>query len=104
MRNHSFFFKLCYNKAYIKFCAEKDERGKSIRTVNENTALAETDAQYEIVMQSIYGNAYDAVKLKLDLALEMLSTLKHILKRRMNEEYMDFQMANVKTNIAGDKE
>ena len=96
--------KEAYNKAYIKFCAEKDERGKSIRTVNENTALAETDAQYEVVMQSIYGNAYDAVKLKLDLALEMLSTLKHILKRRMNEEYMDYQMSTMRANTVGDKD
>ena len=55
-------------------------------------------------MQSIYGNAYDAVKLKLDLALEMLSTLKHILKRRMNEEYMDYQMANMKTGVVGDED
>ena len=96
--------KEAYNKAYIRFCAEKDEKGKSIRTVNENTALAETDSQYEVVMQSIYGNAYDAVKLKLDLALEMLSTLKHILKRRMNEEYMDYQMANMKMNVVGDED
>ena len=79
--------KEAYNKAYIAYCAEKDEKGKSIRTVNENTALAESKSQYELVLQSIYGNAYDALKLKLDLALEMVSTLKHILKRRMNEEY-----------------
>ncbi len=87
--------KEAYNKAYLKFCAEKDEKGKSVRTVNENTALAETDSQYEVVIQSIYGNAYDALKLKLDLAMEMLSTLKNILKRRTNEEYLNSQLSKL---------
>lgn len=89
--------KEAYNKAYLACCAEKDEKGKSVRTVNENTAIAETSAQYEVVMQSIYGNAYDALKLKLDLATEMQSTLKHILKRRMNEEYLNSQLSKVNT-------
>ena len=84
--------KEAYNKAYLRFCAEKDERGKSVRTINENTALAETSSQYELVMQSIYGNAYDAIKLKVDMATEMQSTLKHILKKRMNEEYLNGQL------------
>lgn len=91
--------KEAYNKAYLKFCAEKDEKGKSVRTVNENTALAETDSQYEIVIQSIYGNAYDALKLKIDLAMEMLSTLKNILKRRTNEEYLNSQLSRLNSGV-----
>ena len=82
-----------YNKAYIKYCADKDEKGKSIRTVNENTSLAESDSAYDAVIQSIYGNAYDAVKLKVEMAQEMISTLRNILKRRMNEEYMNYNLS-----------
>lgn len=82
-----------YNNNYIAVSSEKDEKGKSIRTVNENVALAESNAQYEYTMNSIYEHAYKSLKLKLDLGLEMVTTLKNILKKRMNEDYLNFQVS-----------
>lgn len=86
--------KEAYNKAYLKYSSEKDEKGKSLRTVNENSSLAERDSQYEATVNTIYANAYDSLKMKVEMAQEMVSTLKNILKRRMNEEYYNFQLSN----------
>lgn len=91
--------KEAYNKAYLQYCADKDEKGKSVRTVNENAALAETASQYESVTSTVYANAYTAIKLKLDAAQEMVSTLKNILKKRMNEAYLNTQLSSMKGGI-----
>ena len=87
--------KEAYNKAYLKYSSEKDEKGKSLRTVNENSSLADRDSQYEATVNTIYANAYDSLSMKLDMAQEMVSTLKHILKRTTNEEYYNFQLSNM---------
>ena len=79
--------KEAYNTAYLKFSAEKDEKGKSIRTINENTALSENESKYDSILNVVYDHAYKVLKSKVDMAMEMLSTLKHILKRRTQEEY-----------------
>lgn len=91
--------KEAYNKAYLQYCAEKDEKGKSIRTVNENTALAETATQYESVTNTIYASAYSAIKMKVDSAQEMVSTLKNILRKRMNEAYLNAQISGLKNGL-----
>lgn len=88
--------KEAYNKAYLAFASEKDERGKSIRTVNENSALAETETQYQSIVGTVYANAYGAVKLKVDLAQEMVSTLKNILRKRINENYLNAQLSGMR--------
>lgn len=90
--------KEAYNNLYIKVCAEKDERGKSIRTINENTALAEDGSKYESTLNIVYDQAYKTLKMKVDMAMEMISTLKHILKRRTQEEYANFSVSNLKSN------
>ena len=78
-----------YNKAYLNASSEKDEKGKSIRTVAENTSIAETSAQYEGVVNQVYEHAYRTVKMKLDAASEMVSTLKHILRKRISDDYIN---------------
>lgn len=88
--------KEAYNSLYIKVCGEKDERGKSIRTINENTALAEDGSKYEATLNIVYDQAYRTLKMKVDMAMEMVSTLKHILKRRAQEEYMNFSVSSMK--------
>ena len=93
--------KEAYNKSYISACIEKDERGKSIRTINENVAVAESETQYESTMSSIYDHAYKTLKLKVDMGLEMVSTLKNILRKRMNEDYLNFQVSSNKSNPEG---
>lgn len=77
-----------YSKAYLDAAAEKDEKGKSLRTVGENQSVAEIASQYENVSSSIYQHAYRCIKAKYDAALETVSMLKNIIKRRMNEEYL----------------
>lgn len=88
--------KEAYNKAYISFSAEKDEKGKSLRTVSENTALAESTTQYESTTSLIYASVYDAIDCKISMAQEMVTTLKNILKKRINEAYMNFQLSSSK--------
>lgn len=88
--------KEAYNNKYVTYSSEKDEKGKSIRTVNENVALAESTTQYEATVATIYSSAYDALRIKYDAAQEMVTTLKNILKRRVNEEYINYQLSNMK--------
>ena len=54
-----------YNKSYLANCAVKDEKGKSVRTVAENTAMAEEDTKYEATLESIYHSAYAIAKNKV---------------------------------------
>lgn len=96
--------KEAYNKAYLAVSTEKDEKGKSIRTVAENTALAESDSQYEATVNTIYNHAYKTLQMKIDSASEMVSTLKHILKRRVQEEYMNFSLTNLRVDNSETKE
>lgn len=91
--------KEAYNKAYLSFSSEKDEKGKSVRTVNENTALAETESQYDSTVNLIYSSVYDAVKLKVDMAQEMVNTLKNILKKRINESYLNAQLSSMRGGV-----
>ena len=84
-----------YNKAYLASSVQKDEKGKSKTTVAENTAVAESESQYEMVVSQIYEHAYKILKTKVDAANEMISTLKNILKRRMNEDYFSAQVKSI---------
>ena len=97
-------YKETYNKAYLQACDEKDEKGKAIRTVAENTSLAENESQYSAVVNIVYDHAYKNLKMKVDMAMEMISTLKHILKRRVQEEYLNNQMTNMKTTFSVEEE
>ena len=91
--------KEAYNRSYLTVSMEKDEKGKSVRTVAENSALAESNSQYEATVNTIYDHAYKTLKMKIDYALEMVSSLKHILKRRMQEEYMSYSLTSIKSDF-----
>ena len=93
-----------YNMAYLEFSSEKDEKGKSLRTVNENTSLAESKSKYDSILNTVYDHAYKTLRSKIDMALEMVNTLKNILKRRIQEEYISFSMSNLKNNIEDEQE
>ena len=82
-----------YNKAYLSASSEKDEKGKSVRTVAENTSIAETKAQYEGVVGQVYEHAYKSVKYKIDAANEMVTTLKYILKKRVSDDYINKELS-----------
>lgn len=85
-----------YNKAYLKASAQKDEKGKSRTTVAENTSIAENASQYNNVVSSVYEHVYKTLKLKYDCANEMITTLKNIIKRRMQGDYL---AASVPSNV-----
>ena len=73
-----------YNEAYLNNqVKDSDKRNKT--TVAENVATAEAASQYESVIQAIYERTYKIIKFKIDAAQEMLSTLKKICSRRMQE-------------------
>lgn len=96
--------KEAYNNAYLKYSMEKDEKGKSVRTVNENSALSETETKTQSVVDTIYANAYNILKNKLDVANEMVSTLKHMLRRRVSEEYLNAQVSTNRAELRGEEE
>lgn len=85
-----------YNKAYLEASSQKDEKGKSRTTVAENTSIAENASQYNNVVSSVYEHVYKTLKLKYDCANEMITTLKNIIKRRMQGDYL---AASVPSNV-----
>lgn len=73
-----------YNKAYLNNQL-KDSDKKNKTTIAENVAVAEEQSKYESVIQSIYDRVYKILKLKVDAGYELLSSLKKIISRRMQE-------------------
>ena len=80
-----------YNKHYLDYCSDKDDKGKSIRTVNENTALAEQETKYEGVVENIYRSAYTIAKNKVQAGFEMVNTLRKVLSNRGLEMQLGLQ-------------
>lgn len=81
-----------YNKVYLDNSSLKDEKGKSKNTVAENQAIAEQTTMYESTVSSIYEHAYKSLKFKVEGGYEMCTTLKNILKKRM--QATEFDIAN----------
>ena len=71
-----------YNNAYLN--APVDEKGKK-PTVAELTAVAENESRYETIMNNIYSRAYKQIKFKIDAGYDMLSSLRKIISKRMQE-------------------
>ena len=91
--------KEAYNNAYLSYSMEKDERGKSLRTVNENSALTDNESKIQSTMETVYAAAANILKMKFDQANEMISTLKNMLRRRVSEAYLNAQVSGLKTNL-----
>ena len=91
-----------YNKSYLANCAVKDEKGKSVRTVAENTAMAEEDTKYEATLESIYHSAYAIAKNKVQAGYEMVNTLRKILTVRGLEMELGLQNTRGSMPPAGD--
>lgn len=73
-----------YNSAYLNN-QSMDPDKKSKTTVAENVAVAEEESKYQTVIQSIYERVYKIIKFKIDAGYELLSSLKKVLSRRMQE-------------------
>ena len=52
-------------------------------TISDKTAYAELQAQQEYLVHTIYTRAYKKANQKLELGLEMLSSIKKVISRRM---------------------
>lgn len=80
-----------YNKAYLENDVETiTESGKKIKpTKDANTAVAEEKSKYESIIHSVYTRTYKILKFKIESANELLSSLKKVLNRRIQEVDMD---------------
>jgi hypothetical protein len=77
--------KQVYNEAYLD--APVDAKGKK-PTVAELTAIAEDSSRYETIMNNIYSRAYRQIKYKVDAAYEMLSSIRKIISKRMQDNQL----------------
>lgn len=75
-----------YNNSYMD---NLNREGKK-PTVAELTSTAENDSKYETVITTIYSRAYRQIKYKSDAAYEMLSSLRKIVSKRMQEYQLSF--------------
>lgn len=88
-----------FDKKYLESSSERDEKGKSKRTVAENQSIASLGSQYESVVSQTYEHAYRTVKMKVENASEMVTTLKNILKKRVSDEYLNNQLSKSNLDI-----
>ena len=77
-------YKEIYNTSYLGLSSNVTESKKK-PTVAELTAQAESDAQYEGIVNDIYAKAYKIVKSKIESANTMLSAISKIISKRMSE-------------------
>lgn len=84
--------KEAYNNAYLHHMETGDAKKKP--TVAELTALSEDDAKYQTVINSIYARVYRQVKYKVDAAYEMLSSIRKIISKRMQELQLSMARQN----------
>lgn len=78
--------KEAYNNAYLE---HMDAGGAGKKpTVAELTALSEDDSKYQTVINSIYSRVYRQLKYKVDAAYEMLSSIRKIISKRMQENQL----------------
>lgn len=80
-------YKDCYNQIYLNNQI-KDGEKKNKTTVAELTALSEQGTVYENLVNDVYNRVYKTLKIKLDAAQSMLSTLSKLLSKRMQDAQM----------------
>lgn len=78
-----------YNRSYMDNISNVTDTKKK-PTVAELTALAENDSRYQTVVNTIYSRTYRQIKFKIDAAYEMLSSLRKIVSKRMQEHQLDY--------------
>ena len=82
-----------YNKSYLDTAkspaAVIGNSGKATKlTVSEITAIAESAAINEQVINMIFSRVYKQIKFKVDAAFEMIGTLRKIISKRMQEQQL----------------
>ena len=84
--------KEAYNDAYLDHMDSGDAKKKP--TVAELTALSEADSKYQTVINSIYARVYRQLKYKVDAAYEMLSSIRKIISKRMQDNQLFMARSN----------
>lgn len=57
---------------------------KSTGTIADKTAAAELASQHEYIVHSCYQRAYKQLKMKYEIGLELLNSIKKVIGRRQN--------------------
>lgn len=78
-----------YECSYLNACAEKDEKGKSLRPVEENKVVANQEAKEAWVVSMIYERAAKMIARKIDAGNEMVSTLRKVITMRISQSAME---------------
>lgn len=73
-----------YNKAYLDSQTQAAMNNAKL-SVAQTQSIAEEHCKYNTMTQSIYSRVYKEIKLKLDLAMDLVNSLRKIISRRMQE-------------------
>lgn len=57
---------------------------QAIGTIADKTATAELASQHEFIVHSCYQRAYKQLKIKYEIGLELLNSIKKVIGRRQN--------------------
>jgi len=57
---------------------------QAIGTIADKTATAELASQHEFIVHSCYQRAYKQLKMKYEIGLELLNSIKKVIGRRQN--------------------
>ena len=57
-------------------------------TIKDKQAFAEENSKYEYFLKAVYDSVYKRIKLKMDAAYEMVSTIKRVIAARTSEKAM----------------
>lgn len=91
-----------YNNSYTNNLTNVGDQKKK-PTVAELTVMAENDSRYQTVVNNIYSRVYRQIKYKIDAAYEMLSSLRKIISKRMQENQLDYTR-NTGSVVVGSEE
>ena len=87
-----------YNKLYL------DSQGSNVGvvgakkpTVAESTAIAENGSINESVINDLYNRVYKTIKVKIDCANTMISSISKVISRRMSEAQLSYTASNIPT-------
>lgn len=57
---------------------------QAVGTIADKTATAELASQHEFIVHSCYQRAYKQLKIKYEIGLELLNSVKKVISRRQN--------------------
>lgn len=57
---------------------------QAVGTIADKTATAELASQHEFIIHSCYQRAYKQIKMKYEIGLELLNSIKKVIGRRQN--------------------